>query len=155
SEDRFQSAFTHAAVGMALVSTDGRVVRANDSLARILGRTEAEFAGIDIANLFHPDDRASLQSEIHGILDGGKATFGTELRCLYNDGTDVWCSVNGSIFPAKPPLSRCLILQLQDITARRHAESLLQHMAYHDGLTGLPNRTFFVEQLNRAIAMVR
>jgi len=155
SESRFQSAFTHAAVGMALVSTDGRIVRANDSLVRMLGCKDAEFGGMDIAHLFHPDDNPSLQAAIHGILDGKKVTFGTELRCRHSDGSDVWCSVNGSIFAANPPLSRCLILQLQDITARRHAESLLQHMAYHDGLTGLANRTFFVEQLTRAIAMVR
>jgi diguanylate cyclase (GGDEF)-like protein/PAS domain S-box-containing protein len=155
SESRFQSAFTHAAVGMALVSTDGRIVQTNDSLARMLGRTEAEFAGMDIARLFHPDDNASLQVEIHSILDGEKVTFGTELRCWHNNGNEVWCWVNGSIFSAKPPLSRCLILQLQDITARRHAESLLQHMAYHDGLTGLANRTFFVEQLTRAIAVAQ
>ena len=64
SEDRFQSAFTHAAVGMALVSTDGRIVQANDSLARMLGRTEAELAGMEIAQLFHPDDNAALQAEI-------------------------------------------------------------------------------------------
>ena len=63
--------------------------------------------------------------------------------------------MNGSLFTARPPLSRCLILQLQDITARRRAESRLQHIAYHDGLTDLPNRSYFVEQLTRAIAVVQ
>jgi diguanylate cyclase (GGDEF)-like protein/PAS domain S-box-containing protein len=155
SEGRFQSAFTHAAVGMALVSTDGRIVQANDSLARMLGRTEAEFAGMEIAQMFHPDDNAALQAEIRGILDGEETTFATELRCRHSREIDVWASVNGSIFTAKPPLSRCLILQLQDITARRRAEGRLQHIAYHDGLTDLANRTYFVEQLTRAIAIVR
>src|SRR6185369_9776918 len=40
SEGRFQSAFTHAAVGMVLVAPDGRIVEANGSLARMLGHTE-------------------------------------------------------------------------------------------------------------------
>jgi diguanylate cyclase (GGDEF)-like protein len=63
--------------------------------------------------------------------------------------------LNGSFFTARPPLSRCLILQLQDITARRRAESRLQHIAYHDGLTDLPNRNYFVDQLIRAIGVVQ
>jgi diguanylate cyclase (GGDEF)-like protein/PAS domain S-box-containing protein len=154
SEDRFQSAFTHAAVGMVLVSTDGRVVHANASLARMLGRTEAEFAGMEIAQIFHPDDNAALQAELRGILDGAETTFAMELRCRHSQGIEVWGSLNGSIFTARPPLSRCLILQLQDITARRRAEARLQHIAYHDGLTDLANRNFFIEQLTRAIAVV-
>lgn len=155
SEDRFQSAFMHAAVGMALVSTDGRIVQANTSLARMLGRTEAEFAGMEIAQMFHPDDNAALQAEVRGILHGVETTFAAELRCRHSQGIDVWVSLNGSIFTARPPLSHCLILQLQDITARRRAEARLQHIAYHDGLTDLANRNYFVEQLMRAIATVR
>jgi diguanylate cyclase (GGDEF)-like protein/PAS domain S-box-containing protein len=154
SENRFQSAFTHAAVGMALVSTDGRVVQANASLARLLGRTEAEFAGMEIAQIFHPDDDAALQRELRDILDGAETTFALELRCRHAQGVEVWVSLNGSVFTARPPLSRCLILQLQDITARRRAETRLQHIAYHDGLTDLANRSYFVEQLTRAISVV-
>src|SRR4029077_20014003 len=67
SEDRFQSAFTHAAIGMVLVSTEGLVIEVNAALARIMGRSETEFAGIDLAELFHPDDRETLKSEIGNI----------------------------------------------------------------------------------------
>ena len=155
SEGRFQSAFTHAAVGMVLVAADGRTVEANASLARMLGRTERELAGIDIGQMFHPDDQSALRGEMHRILDGGETTFATELRCAHSGGVDVWVSLNGSIFTAKAPLSHCLILQLQDITARRRAEARLQHIAYHDDLTDLANRNYFTEQLTRAIATVR
>ena len=155
SEGRFQSAFTHAAVGMVLVATDDRIVEANASLARMLGRTEADFAGMDIAQMFHPDDHAALRAEMRRVLDGAETTFATELRCVHSQGVDVWVSLNGSIFTAKLPQSRCLILQLQDITARRRAEARLQHIAYHDDLTDLANRNYFIEQLTRAIAIVR
>jgi len=155
SEDRFQSAFTHAAVGMVLVSADGRVVQANASLARMLGCAEAELAGTEIAQLFHPDDDAALQAQLRDILDGKATTFAMELRCRHAREIEVWASLNGSVFTARPPLSRCLILQLQDITARRRAEARLQHIAYHDGLTDLANRNYFLEQLTRVIAVVR
>jgi diguanylate cyclase (GGDEF)-like protein/PAS domain S-box-containing protein len=155
SEDRFESAFTHAAVGMVLVSTDGRVVQANAALARMLGRTEADLVDREIGEIVHPDDNTALQAELRDILSGTETTFAMELRCRHAQGIGVWVSLNGSIFTARPPLSRCLILQLQDINARRRAESRLQHIAYHDGLTDLANRSYFVEQLTRAIAVVR
>ena len=155
SEGRFQSAFTHAAVGMVLVATDGRIVEANPSLAHMLGRAERELTGFNIVQMLHPEDQAALQGEMRRILEGDGTTFATELRCVHSRGSDVWVSLNGSIFTAKAPLSHCLILQLQDITARRLAEARLQHIAYHDDLTDLANRNYFTEQLTRAIATVR
>ena len=155
SEDRFQSAFTHAAVGMVLVSTEGRILQVNASLARLLGRSEPDFADTDLMQMFHPDDQEALRNEMRGILVGVETSFSLELRCRHYQGIDVWASLNGSFFTARPPLSQCLILQLQDITARRRAESRLQHIAYHDGLTDLPNRNYFVDQLTRAIAVVK
>jgi diguanylate cyclase (GGDEF)-like protein/PAS domain S-box-containing protein len=155
SEDRFQAAFKHAAVGMVLVSTEGRVLQVNTSLARMLGRSEAEFTGTDLMEIFHPDDQAGLRQEMRAVLIGAETSFSLELRCRHQQGIDVWASLNGSFFTAQAALSRCLILQLQDITARRRAESRLQHIAYHDGLTDLPNRNYFVDQLARAIAVVQ
>jgi PAS domain S-box-containing protein len=155
SEDRFESAFTHAAVGMVLVSAEGRILQVNTALARLLGGCEADFADTNLPQMFHLDDQELLRSEMRGILSGSETSFSVELRCRHHQGIDVWVSLNGSLFTARPPLSRCLILQLQDITARRRAESRLQHIAYHDGLTNLPNRSYFVEQLTRAIAVVQ
>ena len=155
SEDRFQSAFMHAAVGMVLVSTDGRVVQVNAALARLLGQAEQEFTGTDFMHMFHADDHEPLRVEMHSIIVGAETTFSIELRCRHRKGIDVWVSLYGSYFMAPPPLSRCLILQMQDITARRRAESRLQHIAYHDGLTDLPNRNYFVDQLTRVIGIVR
>src|SRR2546430_4921258 len=62
SETRLRSAFTHAAVGMLLLSPEGRIVQANDALAALLGRTTAECTGIALWQLAHPDDADSLQA---------------------------------------------------------------------------------------------
>jgi diguanylate cyclase (GGDEF)-like protein/PAS domain S-box-containing protein len=152
SEERFQSAFTHAAVGMLLVTTDGRVLQANPSLARLVGRGADELAGTSLEGLFHDGDVGSLQTELRHLIDGSEGAFVSELRCRHSSGVEVCVSVSGSMFTIKPPLSRCIILQLQDTTARRRAEARLQHLANYDVLTDLPNRNAFMEELGKALA---
>jgi len=155
SEDRFHSAFTHAAVGMVLVSTDGRILQANAALARLVGKTEAELVGAGLATFVSPEDADLLRTRIGALVSGTEATFATDLRCEHSQGREVWVSLNAAFFSVGPSAARCLILQLQDITARRCAESRLQHIAFHDSLTDLPNRGFFLEQLARAIAAAK
>ena len=98
SEDRFQSAFTHAAIGMVLVSTEGSILQVNNALARLLGRSEADLAATELMQMVHPDDQAALQTELARIVLGAETTFSAELRCRHSQGIDVWVSVNGSFF---------------------------------------------------------
>ncbi len=151
SENRFHSAFTHAAVGMMLVSKEYRILQANPALCHLLGRSETELTQSELKRIVHADDVDVLQAEITGLLGGADSKFTAEVRCLHSHGIDVWVSMNGSFFSAGDSGERCLIVQMQDVTARRRAESRLQHIAYHDGLTNLPNRSHFLEQLTRAI----
>ena len=98
SEARLRSAFTHAAVGMVLVSRDGRILQANDALAALLGRTTAECTGIELWKLAHPDHADSLQAEMRGMLDGAVSRCATEHRFHHVTGHDVWVSLDASIF---------------------------------------------------------
>ncbi len=151
SESRFHSAFTHAAVGMMLVSNEYRILQANPALCHLLGRSETELAQSDLKAIVHAEDVGVLQAQVAGLLSGADSKFTAEVRCLHRHGIDVWVSTNGSFFSAGDSGERCLIVQMHDVTARRRAESRLQHIAYHDGLTNLPNRSHFLEQLTRAI----
>ncbi len=74
------------------------------------------------------------------------------LCCHRVDGGEVWASISCSLFALPDADGPSLILQIQDITARRQAELELQHRAFHDKLTGLPNRERYHEALRLAIA---
>ena len=155
SEDRFHSAFTHAAIGMALVSIDGRIMQANGALARLVGTAESDLAEKELASIVHPDDSRALSEKIARLVEGANRTFVTEVRCRHRAGSEIWVSLDASFFTGTGSMARCLILQMQDVTARHDAETRLQHIAYHDGLTNLPNRGYFLDQLSRAIATVK
>ncbi len=155
SESRFHSAFTHAAIGMALVSTDGRFIQANKSFCDMLGRTLPELLAAQLAGLVNPDDAGALQGPIDRLVKGELASVHTEVRGVHRDGSDVWMALNISLARDWQFRTHNLIVQAQDISARRRAEAELYHNAYHDSLTQLSNRTHFNEQLNRAIARVQ
>ncbi len=94
-----------------------------------------------------------LRTEIRGLLGGASAKFAAELRCMHRDGDPVWVAANGALFSADGSDEHCMIMQLQDVTGRKRAEARLRHIAFHDGLTDLPNRSYFLAELARAVAV--
>jgi diguanylate cyclase (GGDEF)-like protein/PAS domain S-box-containing protein len=152
SERRFHSAFTHASIGMVLLAFDGRILQANEALRALLGRSRDELVGSPFPDLVLDDDRARLRERLALVNEREFEGFALELRCRHLDGHAVWVSAHCSFFSEPGSGEPCLILQVQDITARRKAEQDLHHLAFHDSLTGLPNRRRFHELLGHAVA---
>ncbi|MFO1325841.1 MAG: EAL domain-containing protein [Rubrivivax sp.] len=153
SERRFHSAFTHASIGMALVATDGLILQANDALARLLGLRAADaLAGQRFGAHVVSEDLPALLRELARIHSHAKRSFATELRCFHPESGALWVALNGGWFTEPASDAPCLILQVQDISARRSAEAQLHHIAFHDALTALPNRRQFNAVLADALA---
>ena len=152
SEQRFHSAFTHAAIGMALLDFHGVTLQVNSALCRLLGEDAPDLVGGNFVDHFLDDDRAALQTQLG--LTGGREfqAFATELRCRHSNGSLLWLALHGGFFTEPGANTPCLILQAQDVTARRAAEAGLAHLAFHDTLTGLANRRRFIECLDSAIS---
>ena len=155
SESRFQKAFAHAAIGMALVTQERTVLQANPALCEILGHSEGELIGFDFGAHVHRDDHAALRSGLDNLLSGSTGNSTLELRCVRPDRSIVTVALHAAFFSASDDDAPCLIFQVQDITARRIAEGRLRHIAHHDDLTDLPNRAYFFEHLAGAIKASR
>ncbi|HEX8149016.1 MAG TPA: EAL domain-containing protein [Pyrinomonadaceae bacterium] len=153
--DRFRSAFDYAAIGMALVSTEGRWLQVNRSLCHILGYTEEELLLTDFLSVTHPDDLPTALSNIGQLLKGKVAASQMEKRYIHKSGHEVWVHWSVSLVRDQYSKSVHLIFQIQDITDRKLAEQQLHHDAFHDALTGLPNRALFMDHLKLAIARSR
>ncbi|HET7870824.1 MAG TPA: EAL domain-containing protein [Actinomycetota bacterium] len=102
----------------------------------------------------HPDDREqALQSYLEGRTSGEPFSF--EYRLLARDGRVVWfrdSAVVGNDRAGSPAFVHGVMF---DITDRKNAEEQVAFLAYHDNLTGLPNRTMFEELLDLGLARAR
>jgi diguanylate cyclase (GGDEF)-like protein/PAS domain S-box-containing protein len=121
----------------------------------ITGFTHAEWEADPelFGKIIHEDDRSRVLEGFDAArLDG--VPFVSEYRILRPDGSMVWVHDESVIVrnPAGEPLYRQGYLL--DITQRKEAEERLGHLAYHDSLTGLPNRDLFSEHLEVALARV-
>jgi len=151
SEKRFHSAFTHAAIGMALVATNGHVLQVNRALAALLGRDSTAIAGREFQDFLFGEDAGLLQDQLARVVAREVEAFSVEVRCRHQNGREIWASLHCAFFAEAGTAEPCLIFQVHDITARRRAEGRLQHIAYHDGLTNLANRSRFHECLQAAL----
>ena len=151
SEQRFHSAFSHAAIGMALVEVDGRVLQVNGALCALLGAAEGDIVGRTFQDFVDPEDGPALQRQWCAVRARDGSDTAVELRCIRAGGQAVHVALHSGHFSDDDATQPCLILQAQDITARRKAEAQLQHIAYHDGLTSLANRLRFGHCLAAAI----
>jgi len=155
SERRFHCAFTHASIGMALLSFEGRILQANDAMRELLGVDDSALLERAFQRFVVEADHAALEAQLARVIEPGFEDFSVEIRCLDANNAEVWVSLHGSIFTESDSTAPCLILQAHDITARLRAEAGLHHIAFHDSLTGLPNRRRFGDLLAHAVEVAR
>jgi diguanylate cyclase (GGDEF)-like protein/PAS domain S-box-containing protein len=155
SQQRFMAAFTHAAIGMAIVRHGGNILQVNQALCSLVGRTGVEMLGRPFCQLLHEGDVELFQRQARTVLDTPDEAFSMEVRTLSAGGSETWVAVHCSRYEDPGGNGHCLIYQLHDITSRHLAESRLHHIAYHDGLTDLANRNCFHERLEVAVERTR
>ncbi|MBC7797650.1 MAG: PAS domain S-box protein, partial [Pyrinomonadaceae bacterium] len=140
SEARFRGSFDYSTIGMALVSPEGNWLQVNQSLCKLLNRTESYLLKSKYDEVIHDADSMSFNSKIIGLLANEFPAFQTELRLVNIDGSEIWALLSVSTARDVQDNIKHLIFQTQDTTSRKKAENELLYKASHDSLTGLCNR---------------
>jgi diguanylate cyclase (GGDEF)-like protein/PAS domain S-box-containing protein len=151
SQARFHGAFTNAAIGMALVSTNGEILQANPAVCKMLGYYETELLGGALGAFMPAKDFSLLLNDIAKVTGGVESVVERELYCIDKRGELIGVSFSVAYF-GDGTNDPDLIVQMQDIRERKQAQAKLLKIAFHDPLTGLPNRVYFRDQLAKALA---
>jgi PAS domain S-box-containing protein len=122
SEARFRATFENAAVGVALVSTEGSILRVNNSFAQMLGYSVAELTTRTFQDLTHPDDLANNLSELNRALVGEAENYCIEKRYIRKDGGILWASLTVGCVRKMGGCIDYFVSVIQDITERKRVE---------------------------------
>ena len=155
SEARFESLVRHAGDLITVVGADAKVTYQSPSSERVLGYTPEELMGTRFDSLLVGGDRARL---LHLLTDtpAPAGDDGDVLTCTlrHKDGSAREFEVLHTNLLDDEHVQG-VVLNARDISERKAFEEQLAHQAFHDAVTGLPNRAFFVERVRQAIARAR
>jgi diguanylate cyclase (GGDEF)-like protein/PAS domain S-box-containing protein len=151
NEEQFRLAMEHTPVGFALVDLDGRFLRVNRALCKLVGYHADELRDRTIGDLAHPDDVAEITHHVRSMLRGERDSVELEPRCVRRSGETIWTLLSVALLRREGTEPQYLIVQIQDVTEHRRTTDLLTHLALHDPLTGLPHRTLVLDRIQKAL----
>ena len=152
SEERFRIAFDHAAVGLAQAARDGRWLSANRKFQDIVGYSEEELKTMNFRDMSLDQELPASEAPLRMLLAGEIPSYAIEKRYVRKDGEPVWVNVAVSrMVSSRGDVS--LMIVVENIARRKQYEHELRHMASHDVLTGLANRSLLMDRLDQALAL--
>lgn len=127
-ERRFRAIFEQAAVGIARVAPDGRILEANDRLCEILDYTRDELLTKTFQQITYPEDLPANLRLVAGVLSGEATRIQIEKRYVRPDRSVVWADLTAALVRRPNGEPEYFITVIEDITARKEAEQALQHL---------------------------
>jgi PAS domain S-box-containing protein len=126
SERRLRAMFNQAAIGIATIASDGKILEANPGFCNMLGYSPEEIVTLKASDITHPDDHDVDAELFNQVLNGDLPAYTIEKRCIRKDREIIWIKLTRSLIhiPSSDPNQTLVIVE--DITQRKQAEEAAQ-----------------------------
>jgi diguanylate cyclase (GGDEF)-like protein/PAS domain S-box-containing protein len=152
-EARFGSLIRNASDLITVVDLDGSVLYQSPSIERILGYAPEDVVGRPFAGLLGAGDRGRLAQVLASRTPGGAETHAFECLLAHADGRSIEFEVLATDLVDDEHV-RGVVLNGRDVSERRAFEAQIAHQAFHDPVTGLPNRALFADRVQHSLTRV-
>jgi diguanylate cyclase (GGDEF)-like protein/PAS domain S-box-containing protein len=151
SEARFRVLTESSLDLISVLDADGLIQYQSPALRHLLGYEPADTVGKNVAELIHQDDVDTVRAALRRIIESRQSIEPVEFRIRHRDG--MWRTFEslGTNCLANPHIHG-VVFNSRDVTDRKVIQQRIQHLAYHDNLTGLPNRSLLQDRLAHSIA---
>jgi diguanylate cyclase (GGDEF)-like protein/PAS domain S-box-containing protein len=148
----FQLISENAADMIALVDSEGHRLYNSPAYQKVLGYSPEELRATSSVEFVHPDDRPRVLLAAEKARQSGQGER-VEYRIRHKDGS--WRTLESTACAIRNTkgVTDKLVIVNRDITERKRAEDMLVHNAFHDVLTGLPNRALYLDRLQHALTL--
>jgi diguanylate cyclase (GGDEF)-like protein/PAS domain S-box-containing protein len=152
SEEQFRLIAENASDVITLLDETGQCRYASAAARAVLGIDPADLDDTNLFDHVHEEDRAGARERLAAFAAGGEDLTAINYRWRRPNGEIVW--IENVVRAVRDPETGALASiegSARDVTARKVREDELSHRALHDPLTGVANRTLFVERLASAL----
>jgi diguanylate cyclase (GGDEF)-like protein/PAS domain S-box-containing protein len=151
TEDRFRSLVLSTSDVIIVLTADGTMDYHSPSASRIWGYAADALHQVKFDALVHPEDLSVAQNLFEQTMTRPRLSMAAELRIRLAD--DSYCYFEAvATNLLRDPRVNGIVATFRDITERKDLEQALTYQAFHDALTDLPNRSLFVDRVERALA---
>lgn len=145
--------FEKAPIGLAQGNLEGDYLAANRRLLELLGYSEDELKQLRFQDTIDPQDAGCLATATRDLLHGKVDRSVLECRFIRKDSTVCWCRRTASLVRDLDGAPDYFIVAVEDISEEKAQTTHLARQAYHDPLTGLNNRGWLLEHLERIMPL--
>ena len=133
SQARFSTIFAQAASGLSEISLDGRFLRVNDQLCRMLGRSRQDLLTLSVPDVTFAEDVPKSFAALGRLIETGEPTS-LDKRYIHSDGKIVYAHSKLSLLEADPSEPRTILAVTVDLTAHKAAEDGLAQNRWGEGV---------------------
>ncbi|MEY9873711.1 diguanylate cyclase (GGDEF)-like protein/PAS domain S-box-containing protein [Streptacidiphilus sp. MAP12-33] len=141
-ERHFRSLVQGSSDVIMIADPDGVLRYVSPAAAGVYGRPAEELVGTRLPEMVHPDDLGHVLWEVQRYLAKAHAEPTARIECRVRSGAGEWLDVESTVNRYRDGL----IFNCRDVSERVRLQAQLEHNAFHDALTGLPNRAFFLKR---------